>query len=42
MNELLPEIVSLERVNKRIVISCVENEQHQVGGKMGGEYFRKK
>ena len=41
MNELLPEIMSLERVNKRIVISCVENEQHQVGGKMVADIFEK-
>ena len=41
MNELLPEIMNLERVNKRIVISCVENEEHQVGGKMVADIFEK-
>ena len=41
MNELLPEIMSLERVNKKIVISCVENEEHQVGGKMVADIFEK-
>ena len=41
MNELLPEIMSLERNNKQIVISCVENEQHQVGGKMVADVFEK-
>lgn len=41
MNELLPEIMSLERVNKKVVISCVENEQHQVGGKMVADIFEK-
>ena len=41
MNELLPEIMSLERKNKKIVISCVENEEHQVGGKMVADIFEK-
>ena len=41
MNELLPEIISLERTNKKIVISSVENEEHQVGGKMVADIFEK-
>ena len=41
MNELFPEIMSLERVDKKIVISCVENEEHQVGGKMVADIFEK-
>ena len=41
MNELLPQIMSLERKNKKIVISCVENEEHQVGGKMVADIFEK-
>lgn len=41
MNELFPEIISLERVSKRIVITCVENEEHQVGGKMVADIFEK-
>ena len=41
MNELFPEIMSLERKNKKIVISCVEEEQHQVGGKMVADVFEK-
>ena len=41
MNQLLPEIMSLERKNKKIVISCVENEEHQVGGKMVADIFEK-
>ena len=41
MNELLPEIMSYERINKRIVISCVENEQHEIGGKMVAAIFEK-
>ena len=41
MNQLFPEIMSLERKNKKIVISCVENEEHQVGGKMVADIFEK-
>ena len=41
MNELLPEIMNLERNNKTIVISSVENEEHQVGGKMVADIFEK-
>lgn len=41
MNELLPEIISLERKNKTIIVSCVENEEHQVGGKMVADIFEK-
>lgn len=33
--------MSLERVDKKIVISCVENEEHQVGGKMVADIFEK-
>ena len=41
MNELLPEIMSYERINKRIVISSVENDQHEIGGKMVADIFEK-
>jgi len=41
MNQLFPEIMSLERKNRKIVISCVENEEHQVGGKMVADIFEK-
>ena len=41
MNELLPEIISLERKNKKVIVSCVENEEHQVGGKMVADIFEK-
>lgn len=41
MNDLLPDIINLKRKNKRIVISCVENEEHQVGGKMVADVFEK-
>lgn len=41
MNELFPEIMSLERKNKKIIIACIENEEHQVGGKMVADIFEK-
>ena len=41
MNELLPEIMNIERNNKKIVVSSVENEEHQVGGKMVADIFEK-
>ncbi len=41
MNQILPEIISKERKNKKIVISCVENEVHQVGSKMVADIFEK-
>lgn len=41
MNELLPDIVNADRINKQIVISCVENEQHQVGVRMVADIFEK-
>ena len=41
MNELFYEIVSMEGINKKIVIACVENEEHQVGGKMVADIFEK-
>lgn len=41
MNELCPEVMSFERINKKVVVSCVENEQHQVGGKMVADIFEK-
>jgi len=41
MNELFSEIMSLERVNKKIIISCVEKEEHQIGGKMVADIFEK-
>jgi len=41
MNDLFPEVMSLERKNKKIVIACVQNEEHQVGGKMVADIFEK-
>jgi len=42
MYELSPEIMGLDRKNKKLVISCVENENHQVGGKMVADIFEGK
>ncbi|SDG68550.1 cobalamin B12-binding domain-containing protein [Desulfosporosinus hippei] len=41
MNQLFPEIMSPERKNKKVIISCVENEEHQIGGKMVADIFEK-
>lgn len=35
----LHDLVSLERKNKKIIISSVEKEEHQVGGKMVADVF---
>ena len=39
MYELTPEIMTLDRKDKKVVISCVENDEHQVGGKMVSDIF---
>lgn len=39
MNDLFVGIVSPERKNKRVVVGCVEGEQHQVGSKMVADVF---
>lgn len=41
MNELFGEIMSMDRKNKQVIISCVEEEEHQVGGKMVADIFEK-
>ncbi|HZK53427.1 MAG TPA: cobalamin-dependent protein [Desulfosporosinus sp.] len=41
MNELFAEIMSMERKNKQVIISCVAEEEHQVGGKMVADIFEK-
>ena len=41
MNELFIKIRSLERKNKKILISSIEIEEHQVGGKMVADIFEK-
>ncbi|MFC1851019.1 B12-binding domain-containing protein [candidate division CSSED10-310 bacterium] len=39
MNQLYHRIISPQRVNKRVVVTCVEGEQHQVGAKMVADVF---
>ena len=39
MNGLFSHIISRERKNKRVVVSCIEGEQHQVGSKMVADVF---
>lgn len=39
LNELFEQIISLERVNKKVVLTCVDKEQHQVGIKMVADVF---
>ncbi len=42
MNELYGNIVSRNRIPKKVVLACVENEQHQVGIKMVADMFEMK
>ena len=42
MNELYGNIVSRSRIPKKVVLACVENEQHQVGIKMVADIFEMK
>ncbi len=39
LNELFDQIVSKKRMNKRVVVACVEKELHQVGIKMVADSF---
>lgn len=39
MYELFSEIMTLERKDKKIVILCVENDEHLVGGNMVADIF---
>ena len=39
LNELFEQLVSPVRMNKKVVLACVENEQHQVGIKMVADTF---
>jgi len=42
LNELFEQIVSGKKHNKKVVVACVENEQHQVGIKMVADIFEMK
>ena len=39
LNELFSQIVSNKRINRKVVVACVENEMHQVGAKMVADTF---
>lgn len=39
MNDLFSQIISSERKNKRVVVTCIEGEHHQVGAKMVADVF---
>ncbi|MBF0227095.1 MAG: cobalamin-dependent protein [Desulfobacterales bacterium] len=39
MNQIYPNLISPKRTKKKAVISSVENELHQVGGKMAADIF---
>lgn len=42
LNELFEQIISKKRYPKKVVVACVENEQHQVGIKMVADVFEMK
>lgn len=39
LNELFEQVISDKRVNKKVVLTCVESEKHQVGIKMVADVF---
>lgn len=39
LNEHFEQLISKKRLNKKVVVLCVENEQHQVGIKMVADVF---
>jgi methanogenic corrinoid protein MtbC1 len=41
LNELYDQIISEKRLNKKVIVACVENEFHQVGIKMVADVFEK-
>lgn len=41
LNELYEQIIAQKRYPKSVVLTCVENEKHQVGIKMVGDIFEK-
>ena len=42
MNELFAAIISPHRCSKKVLVGCVEQEQHQVGAKMVADMFESK
>lgn len=39
LNEIYPEIISTDKKNQSVVLTCVENEMHQIGIKMVNDVF---
>ncbi len=39
LNELFQDIIPSQKFNKKVVVTCVENERHQVGIKMVADIF---
>lgn len=39
LNELFEQLISTKRCNKKVVVACVDKEQHQVGIKMVADVF---
>ncbi len=39
LNEVYSKIITKEKSNKTVVVTCVENEFHQIGGKMISDVF---
>ncbi|MBE2187839.1 MAG: cobalamin B12-binding domain-containing protein, partial [Candidatus Kapabacteria bacterium] len=39
LNEIYPEVISSEKKDKSVVLTCVENERHQIGIKMVNDVF---
>ena len=39
LNELFDQLISKKRYSKKVIVACVENEQHQVGAKMVADTF---
>jgi MerR family transcriptional regulator, light-induced transcriptional regulator len=42
MNEMFSAIISPHRCSKKVLVGCVEQEQHQVGAKMVADMFESK
>jgi methanogenic corrinoid protein MtbC1 len=39
LNEMYPKIIPKDKINKTVLVSCVENEYHQIGIKMVSDIF---
>jgi MerR family transcriptional regulator, light-induced transcriptional regulator len=39
LNEFYPKIISSNKINRTVIVACVENEHHQIGIKMISDVF---